>query len=387
VTAHLIALSSALENKSTRVAFVLQDTGTMYGAERATVDLATGLREYTPTEVEFILIHETRLQLNDSRIQAELNAAGIPFRVISTGSAFSLPLVQRLRAAFAECGADCVHAVGYKAVFHCALAGIVPGSCPWVSTVHGWLERRNLKERIYKWLEVRALRSADKVIVLSRYYHDLLTGLGIRSSQSELIPSGLRLEGWQSPERLGRNTGENTPICIGILGRLSDEKNHAMFLRVADRLVATGATARFIIAGDGPLRPSLAAQIDKNSLAEHVQMAGVMDRSEFFRECDVLVSCSRIENLPYSILEAMACSIPVVATDVGGVSDLVNNGETGFLVALDDDDSMLSRLKLLIDNPDQVSALGTAANRHIQEHFSLAEAAERHFTMYTQVIG
>jgi len=372
--------------ESCRIAFVLQDTGSIYGAERATLDLALGLQAYTPVEIVFVLIHETRLGTRKSLIEAELKAAGIRCLIVSTGQPFSLTLVQHLRAAFKECHADCVHSVGYKAVVHCALAGLLPRPRPWVSTVHGWLERRNIKERMYKQLELRALKQANKVIALSTYYRNLLAGFGFSQERLQLIPSGLRIDGWSPGSSSKNGTAYKGPVCIGILGRLSDEKNHQMFLRVAERLLKEKLPVRFLIAGDGPLKHSLDEQLQTSALREHMRMPGVMDRDAFFSQCDILVSCSRIENLPYSIMEAMACSLPVVATAVGGVPDIIIEGQTGNLVAVDDDDAMISRLRQLIHDPERARTLGSAAHRRVEEHFSLARSAERHFALYTEVI-
>ena len=375
-----------MKSDSCRIAFVLQDTGTIYGAERATIDLAIGLKTFTPVEVTFVLIRETRLGPQTTLIEDELRATGIPCLAVSTGQAFSLRLVRRLQSAFQDCQADCVHPIGYKAVFHCALAGIATPELPWVSTVHGWLERTNVKERIYKQLEIRALKHAAKVIALSTYYRDLLARSGVPQQRLQLIPSGLRLNGWSPASRPELDDNSDETVCIGILGRLSEEKNHRMFLRVAERLIREQTPVTFLIAGDGPLNRSLKEQIESNTLRAHCAMPGIMERDAFFSKCDILVNCSRIENLPYSIMEAMACSLPVVATAVGGVPDIVVEDRTGYLVDRDDDDAMASRLKQLVRNPDQRKSMGAAGRDRIMEHFSLAKSAERHFALYTDVI-
>lgn len=369
-----------------RLAFVVQDTGCIYGAERATIDLAHGLSVHTPTEVTFIIIRETRLGHVSSPLREELGALGYPCLTVTAAAAFSPALIRQLNAALHECRADCVHVIGYKAVFHTAIAGLIHRSRPWVSTVHGWLERRNIKEQCYKRLEVLALRRATRVVVLSNFYYQLLAQRGFSPDRLRLIPSGIDVNNWAPIKPRNGSLNSNRRTCIGILGRLSEEKNHRMFLRVAERLVQERLPVHFVIAGDGPLRDKLDQQIRASGLTEFVTMAGMMDRHDFFQLCDILVSCSRIENLPYSIMEAMQCSLPVVATAVGGVPDLVIADQTGILVPSDDDAAMAAAVRRLMADRELAEQLSTAARQHIADGYSLEHCAKLHYELYRDVV-
>ncbi len=369
-----------------QVAFVMQDTGQLYGAERATLDLVAALHSRGDLCCSVILIRETRLNLTNSDIADEVTRRNIKYTHVSTDHAFSWKLVSGLREAVGQAHADCVHAVGYKSVFHCALLARYSEAVPWVSTIHGWLERRNLKEKLYKFIEVQSLKRANKVVVLSNYYYDNLARLGLPENKLALIPSGIQIDHWMEQTAAERNQLAGKTICIGILGRLSEEKNHRMFLRVAGKLVAQNLPVRFLIAGNGPLKSELVEQIRASGLQDHVSMPGIMVREEFFLQCDILTSCSHIENLPYSMMEAMACGVPVVTTAVGGVPDLVVEGETGWLTARDDDAGMAAKLRQLIGNPAQAKAFGAAGRRRIDSDFTLVRSAERHAMLYEEVL-
>lgn len=371
-------------NNPMHVTFVLQDTGSLYGAERATLDLAAGLLETGRIRVSVTLIAETRLNTSTSLARA-FEQAGITCQSIQTNHRFSLSLVRALRALFERQSVDCVHVVGYKAAVHVALATRFGRLRPWVSTVHGWLERRNLKERFYGWTEIQALKRARRVVVLSKFSLERLKAKGIREDRLVWIPSGLRLENLAVDERT--EPAPDIRPTVGILGRLSSEKNHPMFLRVAQRLVQQTTSVRFLIAGDGPERANIERMIRRFGLGPHVEMPGMMDRADFFRQVDILALCSRIENLPYVILEAMASSCPVVATRVGGVPDLVESGANGLLVPLDDVDAMAAALGRLLEDADLRHVLGTAGRRTLQTRFTLARSVEMHLNVYQAFRG
>ncbi len=370
-----------------RITFLLQDTGTIYGAERATLDLASGLRRMGDVDVSATVIHESRLEVQDHGLHHAFQAAGIPVTSFSTQWPFSWALVKAIREHVVAQKIDCVHAVGYKAAVHGGLAVRFGRVCPWVSTVHGWLERPDLKERFYGWLEIQTLKRAQRVIVLSNFYRDKLAGRGIPADRLAWIPSGIALDSLSVD--VDRNPFSQTvaPPTIGILGRLSLEKNHAMFLRVAHRLVQDGYQARFLIAGDGPERSAVERLVQKLGLEAHVVVAGVMDRDDFFRQIDLLVLCSRIENLPYVILESMAWSRPVVATRVGGVSDLVTPNVTGLLVEDQDTDGMVLAIESLMADPKVARAMGAAGRRRLESDFTLQRSAESHAHMYKQLVA
>lgn len=368
------------------VTFVMQDTGALYGAERATLDLACGLRDTGQIDVSATLIHESRLHSQGNGVHQAFVDSGIPATSIPTRRPFSWGLVRAIRRHILDRKVDCVHVVGYKAAVHGGLATRFGRICPWVSTVHGWLGSPDFKERFYDWLEVQALKRAQGVVVLSRFYERKLSEKGIRPDRLKWIPSGIQLDSLSVDAACGPFRSEAEPV-IGILGRLSSEKNHSMFLRVASRLVESNTRAHFLIAGDGPERSKVHRMVRDHELEPHVTLAGVMNRDDFFRQVDLPVLCSRIENLPYVILEAMAWSRPIVATRVGGVPDLVAPGVNGLLVDDQDVDGMVRAIESLLSDRPLARAMGSAGRVRLEAEFTLARSAEAHVDMYRQLVA
>ncbi len=368
-----------------RIAFFMQDRGAVYGAERATLDLAYGLQRRTGVDVLLILIEEKRLRAADSDVAGEARLRGIPCRVISTASRVSPFLISALRSLLETERVDVLHTIGYKADLHGGWATRAGKRTPIVSTVHGWLDRPDRKERFYGWLNRQALRRFPRVIVLSSYYETWLSKLKIRSRVR--IPSGFPRDRLIPPDTARASFPDSGLLTFGIMGRLSAEKNHAMFLRAARRLVERDAPVRFLIAGEGPDREKIEKAIRNEGLQQHVNCVGYCDSDEFMQQLHGLVMCSKMENLPYAIMEAMNWMRPVIATRVGGIPDLVEDGVTGYLVDLDDDAAMADALSGLMADPGRRRACGEAGRMKLESEFGQERAIAKHMNLYAELLS
>ena len=368
-----------------RIAFLMQDTGSVYGAERATLDLVCGLMAEGACEVLLILINEERMGLGESAFAAEAMRRVIPCRILSTASRLSPRLARGIREVLNEERVDVLHTVGYKADLHGGWAAGFGRRVPSVATVHGWLNRPDAKERFYGWINRQALRRFQRVIVLSSYYEQWLTRLGF--THLVRIPSGYPSASLVPPDAAHAPISSPDPLTVGLMGRLSEEKNHAMFLRVVRRLAETKQPIRFLIAGEGPERTAIESAIAQMGLQERVSLIGYVDCGVFMCQVHVVVMCSKIENLPYTILEAMNWMRPVIATRVGGIPDLVEDGVTGCLVEPDDDEAMAACLEQMVQNPGTISAMASAARSKLEREFSQRAAVTRHAEVYRSLIA
>lgn len=370
-----------------KVAFLLQDTRALYGAEQATVRLVEGLAA-AGVSVQVLLLHEIRLGAGNSPL-AEALRRRVPVTEIPVAGRFSRSAIERIQDVMVREGIEVLHSTGYKADWHAGIASEWGALFPVVSTVHGWLFRWNLKERLFQMLNLRALRRFSRVIVLCGFYERKLRGYGLSPLQLARIPTGVQADSIvlrAEARRLWEAPGE--VFTFGLLGRLSSEKNHDLLLRAAARLSRDLGTSprswRIRIAGDGPLRERLRKRIDRLGLADRVTLAGRMEPDEFFRQVHVLVQCSRVENQPMSVMEAMAWMRPVIATRAGGLPELVRDGETGRLIRTGSVRALAAAMKDYLVAPEKAHADGLRAragvetehpfDRMIQDHIGLYEA-------------
>lgn len=360
-----------------RIVLLLQDTGKVYGAERATIDLAAGLRA-AGDDAQLLLVQETRLGPDARGLRDAIAARGLPHQSIPVDGRLSRALAEGIRSHVQAFGADVLHTTGYKADLHGGWAAGWGRRFPFVSTVHGWLFRPDAKEQFYGWLNVQALKRAGRVVALSRHYEQLLLERGLRRDRLVRIPSGL--DPATCPQ--GPWPAAGGAYTIGLAGRLSEEKNHALFLRAARRALDAGARIRFLIAGDGPLEEELRGRIAAASLGAAVELAGFLPREAFLSRVDAVALCSRIENLPYSVLEAMAWSRPVLATRVGGLPDLVDHGVTGLLVPSDDEEALADAMARLAADPAAARRLGEAGRAKLAREFAPSAQVASHRALY-----
>ncbi len=232
------------------------------------------------------------------------------------------------------------------------LAALLAGGSLRVHTFHGHVFSgyfSSWKTRMFIAIERFLARRTHRIIAISaRQKHDLCHVYRIAAEEKvTVVPLGLDLQPFarlNSEEDAHRALFGLEPhhLVITIAGRLVPIKNHRMFLHVAQKVAAALAQARFLIVGEGELRGELEACAAALGVAEKVVFAGWhQEMAPVYGASDVVVLTSLNEGTPVSLIEAMAAARPVVATDVGGVADVIGNGVDGFCVSSGDVDAMV----------------------------------------------
>jgi glycosyltransferase involved in cell wall biosynthesis len=166
-----------------------------------------------------------------------------------------------------------------------------------------------------------------------------------------------------------------------------DVKDHPMFLRAAQRVHAEVPEAAFVIAGEGNLTEKMRALAGELGLERDVFFTGGCKAvAELLAVSDVCVLSSRAEGFSNSILEYMAASRPVIATNVGGASEAITEGETGYLVAAGDDETMAARIISLLREPERASEMGRRGRQKIEEQFSCEAQLENVERLYDRLL-
>jgi glycosyltransferase involved in cell wall biosynthesis len=159
---------------------------------------------------------------------------------------------------------------------------------------------------------------------------------------------------------------------VTIVAALRPEKNHELFLRAARRIRHAVPTARFVVVGDGAERQRLEGLAGELQIARDVRFLGTRsDIPELLALTDVVALTSHMEANPVSILEALACEKPVVATRVGSVPETVIDGQTGYLTPPGDEQALADRVLMLLHNQPLARRLGATGRERVVAGYSL----------------
>jgi len=179
------------------------------------------------------------------------------------------------------------------------------------------------------------------------------------------------------------------PLRVISVGRLTWYKGHEYALTGIRRLVDDGVAVRLDVIGEGPDRERIVHSIAELCLHDHVCLHGNVGSSQVrarLQDADVLLQSSVAEGIPNSVLEAMACGLPVVVTNCGGLSEVVTDGTEGFVVARRDPQQIADRLRTLAHDPELRRAMGRAARARIEAEFALSQQGDELAELYRAVL-
>jgi glycosyltransferase involved in cell wall biosynthesis len=219
-------------------------------------------------------------------------------------------------------------------------------------------------------------RLTDRIVTLSPALKADLVGMGIAGpEQIDVVPLGMNLDPLlgcsarreELRSELGILSGQ--PL-IGIVGRLVPIKNHRLFLEAARSMVDSGNPAHFALVGDGELHDSLQMLAGEMGIASRVHFLGwKQDMGPVYAALDLLALTSDNEGTPVAVIEAMAAGVPVVATAVGGVPDVVRDGATGWLVPPGDAPALRRAWLDALHRDERVEEIIARARREVVERF------------------
>ena len=175
-------------------------------------------------------------------------------------------------------------------------------------------------------------------------------------------------------------------VIVGV-GRLNPQKNFSLFLDIAAALAPKFPELRFLLAGEGPEESMLREKAGALGLADRIVFAGyVADTRQVYAATDILLMPSRFEGLPMTLLEAMAMGLPVVASKLDGIAEVIEDGREGFLIDFNDTQGFVDRCASLLENPAKSSELATNARAKIEAHFSVERMTSAVEAIYDQFL-
>ena len=207
------------------------------------------------------------------------------------------------------------------------------------------------------------------------------------------IPNGIETVKFRSPGRdrasvaaeFGWATAD--PLVISV-GRLAPEKNYGVLLEAIARIGRRHPQVRCLLVGSGPCRAEILAEVDSLGLTGRVKLAGSRnDVPDLLGAADIFVLASLKEGLPVSLLEAMAAGKAVVVTSVGGMPEVITDGDNGLVVPCGDTDALVDSIDRLLRDGDLREAFGEAVRAKAEKEFDIQHVADDIGRVYTDLYG
>ena len=356
------------------------------GAERLVVHLV----EYIDRE-RFAPVCISLTDPVGSHLEARVQQLGVPLYFLGKGDKMSFEVLRKLDALFRQYRPAVVHThlLALNYAYPLMIRYRTPAR---LYTVH------NLAEKDL------GLRTAPIVRALAfRYRLGKVVPVAIAE---EVRASIQRLYGYPDPPLIpnGIPTDEYAPdpdaraqwrqahgiephaTVLTHIGRFATQKNHALLVE-AFAQVRADAPLYLLLVGGGELENAVREQVAALGLESRVCFLGIRaDVADILRASDAFVLSSRWEGNPMSVMEAMAAGLPVVSTAVGGVPELVREGETGLLVPSEDTGALAQAIQALVDNPARRQAMGAAARQHAIAHFDIRHTVRGYEQLYEALL-
>ncbi len=372
------------------------------GPERQMLGLAQSLSNDYRTA--FVSFSETGLCKS---FLDEVRRAGFEGIMLSCDTPRLIAATKELTDVLRNLGATIVCCHGYKA----NALGIIAArriGIPAIAISRGWTGE-NLRIRMYEFLDRRIIQRMDRVVSVSHAQARRVRAAGVRDDKIAVIHNAIRPERFATPDPASRADligmfPEPPAIVVGAAGRLSPEKGFDILIAAAARLLnaplngfGNGTANRspgadrdlgFILFGDGSLRDALARQIASCGLENRIILAGFRpDLDRYLPHLDLFVQSSHTEGLPNVLLEAQAANVPVIATNVGGTPEVIDDGRSGYLVPPGDAAALADRIAhLLADRPTR-DAFRRRGRADVEDRFSFAAQARDYENLFAAILG
>jgi len=347
------------------------------GQERVALELASAQRRRGNRVMAVSLA-----PLPHGPLAAEMRARGVEVRGLPKGAAFDASLIVRLAKLLVEEHVDVVHTHNPQPLAYGAMAGRLARVAV-VHTKHGANPARGRR----LWLRRLGGHLAHAYVAVSTATSEIARrNRECPPQRLRIIPNGVDLEAHHADAQARRELRAELRVpddawLFGTVGRVSKEKDHALLVRAAGPLL--GPRVRLVIVGDGPQMAALRAEARR--YAPWVVLTGMRhDVPRVLCAMDSFVLSSRSEGLPLALLEAMATRLPVIATDVGGVAEVLDSGRAGRLVPAGDERALRMHMRELVVDRAAARALGDRALARARD-YDAATAAQAYLDLYGEL--
>ncbi len=365
----------------TRICYVIPSLS-IGGTERQLVYLLRGL---APDHELTVLC--TR---QDGALVGEARRCGARVDVLGARGGWDLTLRWKLRNVFKRNRPDVLHTFLFGFDLAANLAASDAGVPVVISSrreLATWQKPRHL------FMQRRANRHVHAIVANSHAVADFAARReGADPALFRVIPNGIHADAFVSNAdphqlRLRYRIPFHTHI-VGMVANFSPVKDHALFVDTAAELLRRRADVHFLMVGTGPLVRNVERAIEARGIAScFTRVSTMAEIADLYALMDVSVLCSKAEGFPNALIESMAAGRPVAAASVGGIPELVRDGETGRLIASRDPRAFAVAIAWMLDHPGEAGAMAGNAARFVRDEFGMDKMVDSYRALYAELLA
>jgi len=360
----------------------LISSGGYYGAENMLLNLCASQQKAgcQNSLMIFYNVHAPNVELYE-----RARRGGLSVRMVHCQGRADWRAVRQIEECIQEDGIELLHTHGYKADLYGYVAARRSGK-PIVATCHNWVGG-TAALGIYNHLDRMALKRFQGLAAVSDSVAQRLLASGVPARKIRTIANGIDVQTFERARPLQVFNFDGSKV-VGMVARLDLQKGFEYLLRASSELRSAFPGLKVVIVGEGPDRNEIEDMIHRLGLQSNVILAGQRsDMPGIYAAMDVFVLPSLNEGLPMTILEAMAASRPVIATRVGAIPKVIQDGETGLLVDPGDMNGLRDALARLLTDSDFCCRLGTAGHDWVSRNYTSEAMAMKYRQMYDDVLS
>jgi len=325
------------------------------------------------------------------RFTNEIHRKDIDIVRFGEGSKLSYTCIKEINQYINRNSINIVHSHNYKSDFYAFLAKIIfREKFRLVGSNHTW-KLNTFREHGYKWLDSIIMKKFNALVAISSEIKEEMTKMGVNASKIKVITNGIDcIEFEKGSEKIDARKQLEVNECdfiIGCVASLTPEKGHRDLLKAFSTIHLSIPQAKLVFIGEGPERKKIQNYVLTNGLAKKVLIMGSRDDvRDLYKGFDVFCLASYQEGLPMVLLEAMASGVPVIATAVGAIPEVIQNKDNGIIVRPGNTEEMLQAIKIMFSEEELRNLMGEKGMMTVQRKYSSERMLKEYEKLYEQVL-
>jgi len=335
-------------------------------------------------KVEFVLVNFLTKSVIKSEFLEEAKKYNVLTKVVKQKTRYDLSMIKQVYKIYSENNCTLIQTHGYKAHI-IALALKLLYKVKWISFAHGWTSE-NIRVKIYNSIEKLLIRFPDVAVAVSPKLFSVLKKIR-KHKKTELILNAITvppISDLVEENKIKKKLGLEGAVVLGIFGRLSSEKGQVYAISALAKL--SNCKVKLILLGEGVDEEYLRLHAKKLSLQDNVLFCGYQSNIDvYINLVDFIIVPSLSEGIPNIVLEGMAMNKPVISTNVGGIPEIIQHGQNGWLVEPGKPEQISSMLIELLNSKEKVKKITDVAQDSLFPKFSVETRINKFIEIYDYV--